>query len=52
MATKLVFELCDALKRREQGGVAFELHIPKLALYQGQFIAVVGESGCGKKYIA
>jgi putative ABC transport system ATP-binding protein len=48
MATKLVFELCDALKRREQGGVAFELHIPKLALYQGQFIAVVGESGCGK----
>ncbi len=44
----LVFELCDALKRREQGGVAFELHIPKLALYQGQFVAVVGESGCGK----
>lgn len=44
----LVFELRDGLKRREQGGVAFELHIPKLALYQSQFVAVVGESGCGK----
>jgi len=44
----LVFELRDGLKRREQGGVTFELHIPKLELHQGQFVAVVGESGCGK----
>jgi putative ABC transport system ATP-binding protein len=49
MATiPLVLTLQDILKRREQGGITFELHIPKLELQKGQFVAVVGESGCGK----
>lgn len=48
MNPPLVLSLQDGLKRREQGGITFELHIPKLELLQGQFVAVVGESGCGK----
>ena len=48
MKPPLVFKLQDALKRRVQGGVTFELHIPKLELHQSQFVAVVGDSGCGK----
>ncbi|MCK5717433.1 MAG: ABC transporter ATP-binding protein [Thiomargarita sp.] len=44
----LVFKLQEALKCRVQGGVTFELHLPKLELYQSQFVAIVGDSGCGK----
>lgn len=44
----LVLELSNVSKRRTQGGITFELHIPKLCLHQGQFVAVVGDSGCGK----
>ncbi|HHB92334.1 MAG TPA: ABC transporter ATP-binding protein [Thioploca sp.] len=44
----LVLELKNVLKHREQGGATFELYIEELKLYEGQFVAVVGESGCGK----
>jgi len=44
----LVLELQTTLKRREQGGITFELQVPKLELQRGQFVAIVGESGCGK----
>lgn len=40
--------LRQALKRREQGGMRFELHIPEVRLAPGDFVAVVGDSGCGK----
>lgn len=46
--TACILELLNVIKRREQGGVAFELHIPKMLLNQGQFAAIVGDSGCGK----
>ena len=35
-------------KRREQGGSAFELHVPALDIAVGELVAVVGDSGCGK----
>jgi putative ABC transport system ATP-binding protein len=43
-----ILELLDVVKYREQGGIAFELHIPKIRMLKGQFVAVVGNSGCGK----
>ena len=38
----------EAVKYREQGGIAFELQVQEFCLNSGQFIGVVGESGCGK----
>lgn len=35
-------------RRREKGGIIFELEIPELIIRQGDFIAVTGPSGCGK----
>jgi len=35
-------------KRREQGGSAFQLHVPALDIAVGEVVAVVGDSGCGK----
>jgi putative ABC transport system ATP-binding protein len=40
--------IADLAKRRERGGVAFELTVPEFALGPGSFVAVVGSSGCGK----
>jgi len=46
--TPHILELLHVIKRREQGGVAFELHVPAMRLARGQFAAIVGDSGCGK----
>lgn len=43
-----VYRLKDVVKIREKGGNRFELHIPCFSIAPGQFIAIVGESGCGK----
>lgn len=36
------------MRRREQGGQAFELHVDGLVIPRGAFVAIVGKSGCGK----
>jgi putative ABC transport system ATP-binding protein len=46
--TPTILTLLDVIKHREQGGIAFELHIPEIRLLKGQFVAIVGNSGCGK----
>jgi len=38
----------DLSHRRGQGGQAFRVEVPKLALAPGEIIAITGESGCGK----
>lgn len=43
-----IVEIGNLTKRREQGGTAFELHVPALRMHPGQFVAVLGDSGCGK----
>jgi len=43
-----VVVLRDLVRLREQGGVAFELRVPRFELHAGEFVALVGESGCGK----
>lgn len=43
-----VLEISGLMKRREQGGSAFELRIPALSLESGRFYGVVGPSGSGK----
>jgi putative ABC transport system ATP-binding protein len=43
-----VVVLRDLVRVREQGGVAFELRVPRFELHAGEFVALVGESGCGK----
>jgi putative ABC transport system ATP-binding protein len=43
-----VFELEEVSITREKGGVAFRLEIPNLTIRSGEFIGVVGSSGCGK----
>ena len=47
----MILEMKNVIKRREQGGITFELQIPEIRLLKGQFVAIVGNSGCGKKYI-
>lgn len=36
------------MRRREQGGQVFELHVDDLVIPRGSFVAIVGKSGCGK----
>lgn len=48
MRKYVVFELKNISISREKGGVTFRLEIPKLAIYSGEFIGVIGSSGCGK----
>ena len=48
MQKHVVFELKNVLISREKGGVTFRLEIPKLTIYSGEFIGVIGSSGCGK----
>jgi putative ABC transport system ATP-binding protein len=43
-----IYYLEYALKRLAKGGASFTLHIPRLAINRGEFVAFVGESGCGK----
>jgi len=43
-----VFELKKLSISREKGGVTFQLEIPDLTIYSGEFIGVIGSSGCGK----
>jgi putative ABC transport system ATP-binding protein len=35
-------------RRRERGGMVFELRVPRLELHPGEFLALVGDSGSGK----
>jgi putative ABC transport system ATP-binding protein len=44
----LSIDIVDLVKVREQGGVAFELVVPRFEVEPGSFVALVGESGCGK----
>jgi len=48
MGKHIVFEIEAVSISREKGGVTFRLEIPKLTIYSGEFIGVVGSSGCGK----
>lgn len=48
MNSRAILELLAVVKHREQGGIAFELQVPKIRILKGQFVAVVGNSGCGK----
>jgi putative ABC transport system ATP-binding protein len=43
-----VFQLENVTKYLEKAGTSFLLRIPELVLHRGEFIAFVGESGCGK----
>ena len=43
-----IFELENVTRRRERGGVVFELSVPVFRAERGRFVAVVGPSGCGK----
>ncbi len=48
MQKHVVFELKDISISREKGGVSFQLEIPELTIYSGEFVGVIGSSGCGK----
>jgi len=43
-----IFELTDVTRRRERGGVVFELRVPRFVARSGDVVAIVGPSGCGK----
>ncbi|MDM8564067.1 ABC transporter ATP-binding protein [Candidatus Halobeggiatoa sp. HSG11] len=43
-----LLSIIEMQKKREQGGISFELNVPTFNLQQGQFVAIVGASGCGK----
>ena len=44
----VILDLKGVVKSRDRGGQRFELLIPEMAVRRGEFVAVVGESGCGK----
>jgi putative ABC transport system ATP-binding protein len=48
MQNQVVIELNNISISREKGGVTFRLEIPNLTIYSGEFIGVIGASGCGK----
>jgi putative ABC transport system ATP-binding protein len=48
MGKHIVFEVENVSISREKGGVTFRLEIPELTIYSGEFIGVIGSSGCGK----
>ena len=48
MQKYVVFELKNVVISREKGGVTFRLEIPDLTIYSGEFIGIIGSSGCGK----
>jgi putative ABC transport system ATP-binding protein len=48
VAPAAVFRLESVTRRLEKAGASFILRIPYLTLYRGEFVAFVGESGCGK----
>ncbi len=48
MLKHAVFELKEVSVSREKGGVSFRLEIPELTIYSGEFVGVIGSSGCGK----
>ncbi|NPA08714.1 MAG: ABC transporter ATP-binding protein [Chlorobi bacterium] len=43
-----IYSLRKVVKIREKGGSVFELQVDHFEIYQGDFVAIVGESGCGK----
>lgn len=45
---KPIITLSKVKKVREQAGLKFELFIPEINIIPGKFIAIVGDSGCGK----
>jgi putative ABC transport system ATP-binding protein len=47
-STEPIYDIENATKRLEKAGASFTLSIPKLAINRGEFVAFVGESGCGK----
>ncbi len=44
-----VFHLRNVIKKREKGGSRFDLEIGGFEIQAGEFIAIVGASGCGKR---
>jgi putative ABC transport system ATP-binding protein len=47
-APAAVYRLENVTKYLEKAGTSFTLRVPSLALHRGEFVAFVGESGCGK----
>lgn len=45
---RCLYRLENVTKTLEKGRTRFTLRIPELTLYRGEFLAFVGESGCGK----
>lgn len=43
-----LFRLENVSKHLAKAGASFTLHIPELVVQRGEFIAFIGESGCGK----
>lgn len=43
-----IYDLENVTKHLEKAGAGFTLRIPRLAVRRGEFVAFVGESGCGK----
>jgi putative ABC transport system ATP-binding protein len=43
-----IFDLQNVSRRRERGGVVFELRVPRFQALRGEVSAIIGPSGCGK----
>ena len=44
----IIYHLRDVVLDRESQGISFRLNVPSLQIAQGEKIALIGESGCGK----